>query len=89
MSESPDFRTEQVERLAYNAGAMEFELFHAWMVLSNALNGADADGDLRLKDTVGSVIEAIECCADRLKPRTMTDGTVETPWLAAQIYTRR
>ena len=86
---STDFRTEQVERLSYNCGAMEFELLYAWGTLTNALNGADADGDLRLKNAVGFVIESIEACADRLKPQTMTDGTVETPYLAAQIYANR
>lgn len=83
------YRDAAIERLAYNGGTMEYCLFAAWQSLSNALDSANADGDLRLKRIVGFVIESIERCAEQLKPKLMTDGTVETAWLAAQIYANR
>lgn len=78
-----------IERLAYNCGAMEFELFMVWRRLNGTLESMDGDGQSWSMGRMASIIESIEAMADRLKPRLMLDGTVETPYLKESIYANR
>ena len=83
------YRDATIERLAYNCGAMEFELVHLWQRLDLIIRENISHNWAPSVNALTDLTESIERCADRLKPKTMTDGTVETPYLAAQIYANR
>lgn len=83
------YRDSTVERLAYNTGTMEFELFMVWTRLRRMATRDDRVTSPSLLKDISYMVESIEHAADRLKPKHMLDGTVETPYLAAQIYANR
>lgn len=83
------YRDAAIERLAYNVGTMEYELFSVWQRLNRVVLANLPYDPVPSMNALADIIESIEECAGRLKPKTMPDGTVQTPYLAAQINANR